>query len=68
LISATFIIVGSTIYERVGYPEMTTILASIAVVLGVVVPLFYVWGPKIRERSNYSQEVSIAYTCIRECI
>lgn len=58
LISATFIIIGPTIYREVGYPEMTTILASVAVLLGFVVPLFWKYGPRIRERSNYSQEAS----------
>ena len=58
LMSAALIIVGPTFYRNVGYPESTTILASLAVVLGVTPFIFYRYGHRIRENSNYSQEVS----------
>jgi hypothetical protein len=59
LISAGLIVAGSDFYENVGYPEATSILAAFAAVLGVLPFVFSRYGPRIRERSHYSLEVSL---------
>lgn len=57
LMSAGLIIAGQDFYEKVGYPEATTILAAFATILGVLPFVFSRYGPRIRERSHYSLEV-----------
>jgi len=56
--SAGLIVAGQDFYETVGYPEATSILAAFATVLGVLPFVFSHYGPRIRERSRYSLEVS----------
>lgn len=57
LLSATLIIVGEPFYVNLGPEIASTILAAIATVLGVLPFMFWRYGPSIRERSHYSQEV-----------
>lgn len=60
LMSAGLIVVGQTYYTNLGPQVATTILAAIATALGVLPFLFYLYGPKIRDRSKYSQEIKQA--------
>lgn len=57
IMSATLIVVGEPFYNNLGPQVATTILAAIATVLGVLPFLFFKYGPKIRERSRFSQEI-----------
>ncbi|KAG6909477.1 hypothetical protein DXG01_017199 [Tephrocybe rancida] len=45
-------------FARVGFQWASTILAILATVMGLFPFLFYIYGPNIRQRSHYAQELA----------
>ncbi|KAG6808494.1 hypothetical protein H0H93_016867, partial [Arthromyces matolae] len=57
-ICGTLALVTVPFYENVGFQWASTILAILSTLMGIFPFLFYRYGPLIRQKSRYAQELA----------
>lgn len=60
ILSGSVTLFGHQMYVNLGYPWASSVLAFIAVVLAVVPPVLYFFGPRIRAASAFALEIQKA--------
>lgn len=60
ILSGSVTLFSHQMYVNLGYQWASTVLAFIAVVLAIVPPILYVYGPKIRAASAFALEIQQA--------
>lgn len=56
-LSGSFTIVTETMYERLGYQWASSLLAFVGIPLSIIPLIFFRYGPIIRKRSSFAQEL-----------